>query len=68
MVVVFRHIDEGGQTLAEPHSHLPVHVDGEGLKPLLQAAHSVIFEGAGILPQIHATNLSQAETAHWNKP
>lgn len=67
VVVVFWHIDKGGQTLAEPHRHLPVHVDSKGFKPLLQAAHCVIFEGAGIFPQIHATNLCQTETADRNK-
>lgn len=66
--VVLRHVDEGGQALAEPHGDVPVHVDGEGLEALLQAAHGVVLEGAGVFTQVHATHLRQAEAAHRNEP
>lgn len=62
--VVLRHIDEGGQALAEPHGDLPVHVDGERLEALLQAAHRVVLEGAGVLAQVHASDLGHSQTAH----
>lgn len=68
VVVVFWHVDKSGQTLAEPHGDLSVHVDGKGLKSLLKAAHGVVLEGAGVFPQIHAPHLSQAETADRDKP
>lgn len=67
MVVVLWHVDKGRQALAEPHGDLSVHVDRVGLKPFLKAAHGVVLEGASVLPQIHATHLSQAETTHRNE-
>lgn len=68
MVVVLGHVDERRQALAEPHGHLPVHVDGEGLEALLEAAHGVVLEGAGVFAQVHATHLRQSEAAHRNEP
>lgn len=68
MVVVLGDVDKSGQTLAEPHGHLPVHVDGEGFEALLKSAHGVILEGAGVFAQIHASHLCQAKAADWNKP
>lgn len=62
--VVLRHVDKGGQALAEPHGDLPVHVDGKRLEALLQAAHRVVLEGAGVLAQVHATDLGHSQTAH----
>lgn len=64
MHVVLRHDDEGGQTLAEPHGDLPVHVDSEGLEALLQATHCVVLEGAGVLAQVHASDLRHSQAAH----
>lgn len=68
VVVVLGHVDESGQTLAEPHGDFPVHVDGEGFEAFLESTHGVILEGAGIFAQIHASHLCQAEAADGNKP
>lgn len=68
MVVVLRHVDKRRQALAEPHSDLSVHVDGEGFEALLKAAHGVVLEGAGVFAQVHATHLRQAKAADWNEP
>ena len=68
VVVVLRHVDKSGQTLAEPHGDLPVHVDSEGFETFLKPAHGVILEGAGIFAQIHASYLCQAKAADGNKP
>lgn len=68
VVVVLGHVDKSGQTLAEPHGDLPVHVDGEGFETFLKPAHGVILECAGIFAQIHASYLCQAEAADGNKP
>lgn len=68
VVVVFGDIDKSGQTLAEPHGDLPVHVDGEGFETFLESAHGVVLEGAGIFAQIHASYLCQAKAADGNKP
>lgn len=68
MVVVLWHVDKSGQTLAEPHGDLSVHVDGEGFEAFLKTAHGVVLEGAGIFAQVHATHLGQTETTDWNKP
>ncbi len=62
VMVVFGHVAEGGQAFAEPHGHLTVHVDGEGLEALLQAAHGVELKRAGVLPQIHTAHLRQTQT------
>ena len=62
--VVFGHVDEGGQALAEPHGDVAVHVDGEGFESLLEATHGVVLEGAGVLAQVHAADLGHAQTAH----
>lgn len=67
-MVVLRHVDKCGQTLAEPHGELSVHVDGKGFKSFLKATHGVVLEGAGVLPQIHTTHLSEAEAAHRDEP
>ena len=64
VIVVLGHVDEGGQALAEPHGHLPVHVDGEGFKSLLEATHGVVPEGAGLLAQVDAPHLGQTQAAH----
>lgn len=68
MVVVLGDVDKRGQALAEPHGDLPVHVDGEGLEALLEPAHGVVFEGAGVFAQVHAPHLGQAKAADGNKP
>lgn len=68
VVVVLGHVDKSGQTLAEPHGDLPVHVDSKGFETFLKPAHGVILEGAGIFPQIHASYLCQAKAADGNKP
>lgn len=68
MVVVLGDVDKRGQALAEPHGDLPVHVDGEGLEALLEPAHGVVLEGAGVFAQVHAPHLGQAKAADGNKP
>lgn len=67
VAVVLWHVDESGQTLAEPHGDVAVHVDGEGLEALLQAAHGVVFKGACVLAQVHAADLRQTQAAHRNE-
>lgn len=64
MHVVLRYVDKGGEALAEPHGDLSVHVDGKRLKTFLQTTHGVVLEGAGILAQIHTSDLRHAQTAH----
>ena len=56
--------DKGGKALAEPHGDVSVHVDGEGLEALLEAAHGVVLKSAGVLAQVHMTDLRHAQTAH----
>lgn len=67
MTVIFGNIDKSREAFAKPHGDLSVHVDSKGLKSLLQTTHGVIFEGAGILAQIHTSNLGKAQTTDWDK-
>lgn len=67
MGVALGYVDEGGQAFAEPHGDLSVHVDGEGLKALLEATHGVVLKGVGILPKVHTANLGHAQTADWDE-
>lgn len=67
MTMIFWDIDKGWEALAKPHGDLSVHVDSKGLKSFLQATHSVIFEGIGILAQVHTSNLRKSQAADWNK-
>lgn len=64
MQVVLRYIDKGGKALAEPHGDLPVHVDSKGLKAFLETTHGVVLESAGVLAQVHASDLRHTQTAH----
>lgn len=64
MHVILRYIEKSGQTLAEPHGDISVHVDSEGLKAFLETTHGVVFKSAGILAQVHTANLRHAYTAH----
>lgn len=66
--MVLWHVYKSRQTLAEPHGDLSVHVDRKRFESLLEAAHGVVLEGAGVLPQIHTAHLSQAEATHRNEP
>lgn len=69
--VVLRYVDKGGEALAEPHGDLSVHVDSEGFEAFLETTHGVVLKSAGILAQVHASNLRHAQTAHrdetWRK-
>lgn len=67
MIILFGNIDKSWEALAKPHGDLPVHVDSKGLKSFLQATHGIIFEGTGILAQVHTSNLGKAQTTDWNK-
>lgn len=62
--MVRRHIEKGGQALAEPHGDLSVHVNSKGLKAFLETAHGVVLESTGVLAQVHAADLRHTETAH----
>lgn len=64
MIVISRHWDELGQTLAEPHGDVPLHVDGEGLKSLLQSTNGKIAQAANILAQVDTADLRQAQCTH----
>lgn len=67
MHVLLRYVDKGGEALAEPHGDLSVHVDGEGLKALLETTHGVVLKSAGVLAQVHTSNLRHSQTAHRNE-
>lgn len=64
VIMVSRHWDELGQTLAEPHSDVSLHVDGEGLKSLLQSTNGKIAQTANILAQVDTPHLRQAQCTH----
>lgn len=65
--MILWHVDEGWEALAEPHRDVSVHVDGKRLKALLEAAHRVKPEGAGVHPEIHAADLRQPQRADGHK-
>lgn len=62
--VVFWYVDKGGKALAEPHGDLSIHVDAEGLEAFLETTHGVVLKGAGVLAQVHVSDLRHAQTAH----
>lgn len=62
--VVLLYVDKGGEALAEPHGDLSFHVDGEGLKTFLETTHGVVLKGAGILAEVHTSDLGYAQAAH----
>lgn len=64
MHVVLGNIDKCRKTLAEPHGDLSVHVDSKGLKAFLETTHGVILKSAGVLAQVHTSDLRHAQTAH----
>ena len=64
MHVVFGYVDKGGKALAEPHGDLSVHVDTKGLETFLETTHGVVLKSAGVLAQVHATDLRHTQTAH----
>lgn len=64
MHVVLGYIEKGGQTLAEPHGYLPVHVDSKGLEPFLETTHGVILKSAGVLAEVHTADLRHSKAAH----
>lgn len=64
MHVILRYVDKGGKALAEPHGDLSVHVDSKGLKAFLETTHGVVLKRAGVLAQVHTTDLRHAQTAH----
>lgn len=67
MHVVLRYVDKGGKALAEPHGDISVHVDTEGLKAFLETTHGVVLKSAGVLAQVHMSDLRHAHTAHWDE-
>ena len=64
MQVVLGYFDKSGQALAEPHGDLSVHVYTEGLEAFLETTHGVVLKSAGVLAQVHASNLRQAQATH----
>lgn len=64
MHVVLWYDEKGGEALAEPHGDLSVHVDSEGLKAFLETTHGVVLKGAGVLAQVHTSDLRHTQTAH----
>lgn len=62
--VVLWYVDKGGEALAKPHGDLSVHVDGKRFKTFLQTTHGVVLEGAGVLAQVHTSDLRHAQTAY----
>ena len=58
------HGDELRQALAEPHGDVTLHVDGEGLEALLQAADGEVAKAADVLTQVDAAHLGQTQAAH----
>ena len=65
--MILGHVDKCWEALAEPHGHVAVHVDSKRLKALLEAAHGIKLEGAGVHPEIHAADLRQAQRAYGHK-
>jgi len=64
MHVILGYVDKGGKTLAEPHGDVSVHVDAEGLEAFLETTHGVVLKSAGVLAQVHMSNLRHADAAH----
>lgn len=61
------HWDELGQAVAEPEGDGALHVDGEGLVALLQAADAKVAQGAHVLAQVQVPLLPQTQAAHGDK-
>lgn len=55
------------QPLAEPHGHVTVHVHSKRFKAFLQATDGEVLEGADVLTKVHSGNLTNTQTAHWDK-
>lgn len=64
MIVVGGHGDKLGQTFAEPHGDVSLHVDGERFKSFLQPTNGKISQAADVLAQIDPSDLRQAEGTH----
>lgn len=71
MSVVLLYVHKSGEALAEPHGDLSLHVDSEGLKTFLETAHGVELKGAGVLAEVHTSDLGHTQAAHgdetWRK-
>lgn len=67
VLVAWQYRDELRQPLAEPHGDVSVHVDGEWLVALLQAADGEELQSAHVLPKVHPAHLTHAQTAHRDK-
>ena len=69
--MVCGHRDELGQALAEPHGDVPLQVDGEGFKALLQSTDGKVAQAANVLSQVDPAHLGQAQRTHrdeaWRK-
>lgn len=61
--MILGHVDKCWEAFAEPHGHIAIHVDSKRLKALLEAAHGIKLEGAGIHPEVHAADLRQPQRA-----
>lgn len=64
VLVVGRHRNKLGQPLAEPHGDVAVHVDGEWFVALLQAADGEVLQSADVFTEVHAPQLTHAQTGH----
>lgn len=65
--MILGHVDKCWEAFAEPHGHVTIHVDSKRLKALLEAAHGIKLEGAGVHPEIHAADLRQPQRADGHK-
>lgn len=67
MVVIHGDRHKLGQTFAEPHGGVSLHIDGKWFKPFLQATDGKVAQAADILTKINPSDLGQAQSAHWDK-
>lgn len=61
MIVVTGHWEKLGQTLAEPHGNVSLHVNGKRFKSLLQSTNGKIAQAANILAQVNTANLRKSQ-------
>lgn len=67
VLVIVRDRHKLRQPLAEPHGHIPVHIDSERFITLLEATDGEVFQDADVSAKVHPAHLTHPQTAHWDK-
>ena len=67
VLVIARDGNKLRQPLAEPHGHIPVHIDSKWFITLLESTYGEVFQGADISTKVHPDHLTHPQTAHWDK-